>query len=98
MFALCVRDDGIVTETWALHGDALHGLSAGAACGDDPWQLLGRYDGDARRRQNDAYDWKYRWGTYVQSKKTLETSVVNTCTDSLVFVSGVNMKKVLKSD
>mmetsp|Transcript_1681 Transcript_1681/g.2551 ORF Transcript_1681/g.2551 Transcript_1681/m.2551 type:complete len:389 (-) Transcript_1681:100-1266(-) len=95
-FALCVRDDGFVTETWALHGDALHG-SAGAACGEGPWQLLGRYEGDARRRQNDAYDWKYRWGTYVQSKKTLEPSVVNACTDSLVFVSGVNMKKVLKA-
>lgn len=96
-FALCVRDDGFVTETWALHGDALH-ESAGAICGESPWQLLGRYEGDARRRQNKAYDWKYRWGTYVQSKKTLEPSVVNECKDSLVFVSGVNMKKVLKSN
>ena len=96
-FALCVRDDGRVTETWALHGDALRGSLAGAACGESPWQLLGRYEGDVRRRQNDAYDWKYRWGTYVQSKKTLEPTVVNTCADSLVFISGVNMKKVPKA-
>jgi len=41
--------------------------------------------------QVEKVKWQFRWGTYVQSKQTMDSSTKNTCHDSLIFVSGARL-------